>query len=359
MRRSWRAIAALAGLLLALPFLAGSGQAPASSAGRQPGELFPEIEPYDSGYLKVSDLHEIYWEQAGNPRGVPVLFLHGGPGGGCSPTHRRYYDPAAFRIVLHDQRGAGRSRPFGELRQNITQDLVADIERLRQHLGIERFVVLGGSWGSTLALAYAEAHPDRVAGLVLRGVYLGTKVEMERFYGHGVAEYFPEVSERLWREVPEVPGKTPPQRLLALLESPDEAVRKRVARAWAAYETKVARLEQPDAAVDAAFETWDPTAFSRIENHYMAHDCFIEEGQLLRDAAKIRHIRTVIINGRYDVICPPKIAWTLHKALPRSELVIVEAAGHSAGEPGIQRAIVEAMASFAPEPEPAATRTAR
>lgn len=319
----------------------------AARAQEPTSPLFPEIEPYETGYLRVSEVHEIYYEQSGNPQGKPVFFLHGGPGGSAGPATRRLYDPKKFRIVLHDQRGAGRSKPFADLRENTTQHLVEDIERLRRHLKIEdKILIVGGSWGSTLALAYAEAHPERVAGMVLRGIYLGTREEMEAFYGHGVATYFPEVSERLWSQVPEMPGKTPPQRLLALLESPDPEVRKRIARAWAAYETRVSFLKRSDEEVEAELATWDPTAFSRIENHYMAQDCFLEPGQLLRDAHRIRHIPVVIINGRYDVVCPPKTAYRLHKELPKSQLWIVEAAGHAGSEPGIQAALVKAVKTF-------------
>jgi proline iminopeptidase len=339
---SLRCRSVIAILLLLLAASVSSAQTPTPAQD----DLFPEIEPYDSGYLKVSDLHEIYYEQSGNPQGKAVFFLHGGPGGSTSPTQRRYFDPKKFRIVLHDQRGAGKSRPFAETRENDTWALVGDIERLRQHLGIDRMILLGGSWGSTLALAYAEKHPERVSGLILRGVYLGTRAEMERFYTHGVAEYFPEVSERLWSQVPNMPGKTPPQRLMTLLDSPDEATRKRIARAWAAYETKVAFLTMSDEEVEKDVGDGDPTAFSRIENHYMAHDCFLEENQLLRDVGKIKDVPTIIVNGRYDVICPPKTAYLLHKAMPRSQLWIIEAAGHSGGEPGIQAALVRAVRTF-------------
>jgi proline iminopeptidase len=335
---------ALHAALFALLLVLGGGPA---AAAEEVSPLFPEIEPYDSGYLRVSEIHELYYEQSGNPEGKPVFFLHGGPGGSASPASRRLYDPQKFRIVLHDQRGAGRSRPFADLRENTTEHLVEDIERLRRHLKIEdKILIVGGSWGSTLALAYAETHPERVAGMVLRGIYLGTPEEMEAFYGHGVATYFPEVSERLWSQVPETPGKTRPQRLLALLEGPDPEVRKKIAKAWAAYETKVAFLQRSDEDVEAEFATWDPTAFSRIENHYMAQDCFLEPDQLLRDAGKIKDIPVVIINGRYDVICPPKTAYKLHRALPKSTLWIVEAAGHSGSEPGIQAALVKAVKTF-------------
>jgi proline iminopeptidase len=312
--------------------------------------LFPEIEPYDSGYLKVSDLHEIYYEQVGNPQGIPILYLHGGPGAGCSPMARRFYDPKKFRIILHDQRGAGRSRPFAELRENDTQNLVADIEKLRVHLGLDKFVLLGGSWGSTLALAYAEAHPEHVSGLILRGVYLASKAEMEHFYGSaadgGAAAFFPDIAEKLWSQVPEMLGKTRPQRLLAILEGSDEQARKKAARAWVAYETKLAFLNVSDEEVDKDVDAEDPLAFARIENHYMAHDCFLEEGQLLRDAGKLKDIPTIIVNGRYDVICPPKTAYRLHKALPKSKLWIIDAAGHAGSEPGIREALMRAVREF-------------
>ena len=312
-------------------------------------ELFPEIEPYDSGYLRVSDIHEIYYEQSGNPQGKPVFFLHGGPGGSAAPGPRRYYDPKKFRIVLHDQRGAGRSRPFAELRENTTQDLVEDIERLRRHLKIEdKILIVGGSWGSTLALAYAEAHPERVAGMVLRGIYLGTPEEMERFYGHGVATYFPEVSERLWSQVPEMPGKTRPQRLLALLESPDPEVRKKIARAWAAYETKVAFLERSDADVEAAF--------ADLRSHRLLADREPLHGQGLLPGARPAPARRRQDQGhpgghhqralRRDL--PAEDRLQLHKALPKSQLWIVEAAGHAGSEPGIQAALVRAVRSFEP-----------
>jgi proline iminopeptidase len=311
-------------------------------------DLFPEIEPYDFGHLKVSDLHEIYYEQVGDPQGTPILFLHGGPGSGCSPKTRRYYDPAKFRAVLHDQRGAGRSRPFAELRENTTQDLVADIEKLRVHLGLDRFILFGGSWGSTLALAYAEAHPEHVSGMILRGIYLATRAETESFYDDDdiAAAFFPEASARLWSQVPEIPGKTRPQSLLALLESPDEQVRTKAARAWAAYEGKLAFLEAKDGDLEKELAMNDPLAMARIENHYMSHDCFLEEGQLLRDIGKLKDIPAILINGRYDVICPPKIAYRLHQLLPKSQLWIVEQAGHAGGEPGIQAALVRAVRTF-------------
>ncbi|HEX3531826.1 MAG TPA: prolyl aminopeptidase [Thermoanaerobaculia bacterium] len=312
--------------------------------------LFPDIEPYASGSLQVSGLHEIYYEQVGNPEGIPILFLHGGPGHGCQPRTRQYYDPQTFRAVLHDQRGAGRSRPFGEVRENTTQELIGDIEALRTHLQIDKFIILGGSWGSTLALAYAEAYPEHVSGLILRGVFLATQTEINSIYiddGYAAA-FFPEVSARFWSQIPEKPGTTPPQRILALFDSPDERVRRKAARAWGAFENKLAVLTVSDETIEKNMDANDPLALARIENHYMANRCFLEEGQLLRDIGKIQHIPTVIVNGRYDVLCPPKYAWLLHQLLPHSQLWIIEQAGHAGGEPGIEEALVRAVKTFAP-----------
>ena len=312
--------------------------------------LFPDIEPYDSGLLRVSDLHEIYYEQVGNPDGIPLLFLHGGPGHGCSPQTRRYYDPRKFRAILHDQRGAGRSRPFGEVRENTTQALVSDIEALRVHLGLDTFILLGGSWGSTLALAYAEAHPEHVSGLILRGVFLATRTEIDSIYvedGVGAA-FFPEVAASFWAQMPEIPGKSGPQRVLALLESPDEQVCKKAARAWAMYEFKLAFLTASEEELGKDLDANDPYALSHIENHYMAHDCFLEEGQLLRDAGRLKDIPAVLVNGRYDVLCPPKYAWNLHQLLPKSQLWIIDEAGHAGTEPNIAEALVRAVRTFEP-----------
>lgn len=312
--------------------------------------LFPDIEPYDSGYLKVGGLHEIYYEQVGNPEGIPIFFLHGGPGHGCMPQTRRYYDPRTFRAILHDQRGAGRSRPFGELRENTTQALVGDIEALRIHLGLDKIILIGGSWGSTLALTYAETHPGHVAGLILRGVFLATPTEIGSIYlDDGVAAaFFPEVAASFWSQVPEMPGKTRLQRLLALLENPDEKVCKPAARAWAAYENKLAVLTANDEEIEKDLDAHDPYALSRIENYFMAHDCFLEEGQLLRDIGKIKDIPTVLVNGRYDVLCPPKYAWLLHQLLPQSQLWFIDQTGHAGSEPGIQEALVRAVRTFEP-----------
>lgn len=309
-------------------------------------DLFPEIEPYSFGYLNVGRLHEIYYEEAGNPRGTPLFILHGGPGAGCSPEYRRWADPDRFRMVLHDQRGAGRSRPFGELRENTTRHLVQDIESLRRHLGIERMVLLGGSWGSTLALAYAETYPDRVSGLILRGIFLATKEESERFFPLGTADYFPDALERLRSEIPEEAGKTLPRQVLDRLESPDEEVRRRAARAWTEFELKIAGLRRSDEEIERLLADWNPTALARIETSYIVNDFFLEEGELVRGLDKIRDIPAVILNGRYDVATPPIVAWRLHKALPQSEIKIVEASGHSASDLEMQRAMVQAVRRF-------------
>ena len=308
--------------------------------------LFPEIEPYESGYLRVSGLHEIYYEQVGNPEGTPIFILHGGPGAGCSPAQRRYADPDRFRVVLHDQRGAGRSRPFGEIRENTTQLLVEDVEALRTHLGIESMLLLGGSWGSTLALAYAEAHPDRVTGMVLRGIFLGTREELDLYFPRSVGDYFPEVYERIDAQIPEMPGRSLPERVFSLLQSPDEEVRRNAARAWVELELKTVGLQRTEEEVREELETFDPEALARIETFYIVRECFLEEGQILRDIGRIQHIPTVILNGRYDLMTPPVVAWKLHKALPKSEIWFIEAAGHSGGEAGIQDALVRAVRRF-------------
>jgi proline iminopeptidase len=305
-------------------------------------DLFPEIEPYDQGYLRVGDLHEIYWEQVGNPQGKPLFILHGGPGAGCSPAYRCWADPGRFHMVLHDQRGAGRSRPFGELRENTTQALVEDIEKLRRHLGVESMLLLGGSWGSTLALAYAETYPERVSGLILRGIFLATQEESD-FFPDGAALYFPEAFERLRSQIPEMPGQTLPRQVLALLESPDEEVRKRAARAWSMFELRISFLRRSDEEVESILKSWDPVALAKIETWYMAHDFFLEEGELVRGLERIRHVPAVILNGRYDMATPPVVAWRLHKALPKSEIRFVEASGHSAGDWEMQGALVWAV----------------
>ncbi len=308
--------------------------------------LWPEIEPFESGYLKVSDVHELYYELCGNPDGKPVFCLHGGPGGRCSPYMRRFFTPEKFLIVLHDQRGAGRSKPFAEIKENNTQNLIADIERLRAHVGAENIILFGGSWGSTLGLAYAETYPEHVSGLVLRGVFTATREEIDHLYHGGVRTFFPGVYDRFVSSLPDPERRPLPQYLFELIESDDESVRNKYAYEWARYEIRIASLEYPDEKVEELLEDFDPLAFSRLENYYMANGCFLEEGQLFRDADKIRDIPVVMVNGRYDVVCPPITAYRQHKKLPKSKLVIAENSGHWMGEPVIESALIDAMREF-------------
>jgi proline iminopeptidase len=291
-------------------------------------------------------LHAIHYELCGNPKGQPVMVLHGGPGGGSYPALRRYHDPNKWLIVLHDQRGSGRSTPFGEVRENTTAHLVADIERLREHLGFERMALFGGSWGATLALAYAEAHPERVTSIVLRGVFTGRQSEIDHFFHGGVETYFPDAYAGLRSAIPRPERRDWPRQLLELTTSTDTAVRDRAVRAWALYESRVSAVGMTDTDAEEELKGWDPLAFSRIENLYMANRCFLDEGQLLRNASRLATIPVVIVQGRYDVICPPITAWQLHRAVPRSRLVWVENAGHSGSAPAMRRALVEAIRSL-------------
>lgn len=312
-----------------------------------PRELFPLQAPTDTGYLRVSEIHEIFYAVFGNPEGKTVFVLHGGPGFGSYPRLSRYCDPTKFRIVLHDQRGAGRSRPAGELRENTTQQLVADIERLREHLKVDgKLLIFGGSWGSTLALAYAEAHPERVAAMILRGIWTGTEKELARAYGGDLVEcFFPDALARLKAALP--PGREfSPQSLLEIFTSDDQVLQKQAAAAWIQYSVKIGKLHATDAEVAAGFGNMDVTPGSRIDTHYASNRFFLQEGQLLRDAERLNDIPITIINGRYDMICPPVTAWRLHQKLPQSKLVIVEEAGHSEGEPGTTQALLEATAAW-------------
>lgn len=308
--------------------------------------LWPEIEPYETGYLRVSDIHEIYYELCGNPEGTPLFVLHGGPGGGSSPYMRRFFDPDKFLIVLYDQRGAGKSRPFAEVRENTTQLLVEDIEKLRKHLDISRMILFGGSWGTTLALAYAEAHPGNVRGMVLRGVFAGTSEEIDHFYHGGVGKFFPKAYEQLLSALPEPEKRPLPEYLLELIKTDDPIEQKKYSMAWARYEVKIGVLEISDERVDEILEHYNPLAFALLENYYMANGCFLKEGQLIQSADKIRDIPITMVNGRYDMICPPQTAYSLHKMLPLSKLIIVESAGHWMGDPNIESALLRAMREF-------------
>lgn len=314
--------------------------------------LYPPIEPYDTGMLDAGDGQKVYWEVSGNPDGKPVVFLHGGPGGATAPYQRRFFDPERYRIVLFDQRGCGRSTPHiadgAGLETNTTAHLIADIEALRELLGVERWQVFGGSWGSTLALAYAQTHPERVTELVLRGIFLLRRKELDWFYNGSAGWLFPDLWEKFLAPVPEAERDGDLiEAYHRLLHSPDEKVALDAAVAWSTWEgATVTLLPQPDHVAETAQARF-ALAFARIENHYFRHGAFLDEGQLLRDLPKITHIPVVIVQGRYDVVCPARSAWDLHRAWPGSRLHIVDDAGHASNEPGIVHHLVEATDGFA------------
>jgi len=309
--------------------------------------LYPEIEPFDSGMLKVSDLHTLYYEQSGNARGKPVVFVHGGPGGGTNPKCRCFFDPKVYRIVLFDQRGCGRSTPHAELAGNTTWDLVADMERLRQHLAIERWQVFGGSWGSTLALAYAQSHPDKVSEMVLRGIFMLRRQELEWFYQHGCDMLYPDAWETYLQAIPEVERGDLISAYHRRLTSPDRTTRVAAARAWSVWEGSTSFLWQDAVHMESSAEDEFALAFARIECHYFVNGGFFEhDDQLLRNVGRIRQIPAVIVQGRYDVVCPLRSAWDLHRAWPEADLRIVQDAGHSAFEPGNVHELIEATDRF-------------
>lgn len=310
--------------------------------------LYPAIEPYQSGTLHVDDRHTLYWEECGNPAGKPVVILHGGPGGGCNAAMRRFHHPDKYRIVLFDQRGAGRSTPHADLVDNTTWDLVADIEKLRQHLGIEKWQVFGGSWGSTLALAYAQKHPARVTELVLRGIFMLRRWELEWFYQEGASRLFPDQFEPYRDFIPEDERADLMAAYHTRLTSDDEAMRLEAARRWSIWEGGTSYLRVPEDYADSHGDAHFALAFARIENHYFVNKGFFEcDDQLLRDAEKIADIPGVIVHGRYDVVCPVANAWDLHKVWPRAELIITPTSGHSAFEAENIDALVRATDGFA------------
>ena len=309
--------------------------------------LYPPIEAYVSGTLDVGDGHSIYYERSGTRGGKPAVFLHGGPGGGISPDHRRLFDPERYDVTLFDQRGCGRSTPHAGLDANTTWSLVADIERLREAAGVEKWLVFGGSWGSTLALAYAETHPERVSELVLRGVYTVTKAELSWYYQFGVSEMFPDKWERFQAPIPEGERGDMIAAYHKRLTSDDLAVQMEAARAWSLWEGETITL-LPNPALSAAHgEDHFSLAFARIENHYFVHGAWLEDGQLLRDAGRLRGIPGVIVHGRYDMPCPARYAYALHKAWPEAEFHLIEGAGHAYSEPGILDRLIRATDRFA------------
>jgi proline iminopeptidase len=310
-------------------------------------DLYPDIDVYDSGMLSVDARHQVYYEQCGNPDGKPVVILHGGPGAGCSAKMRRFHDPKAYRIVLFDQRGSGRSTPHADLVDNTTWDLVADIEALREHLGISRWQVFGGSWGSTLALAYAQAHPSRATELVLRGIFMLRRWELEWFYQEGASRLYPEAWENYLQAIPEVERADLISAYHRRLTSQSEATRLAAARAWSVWEASTSLLLPDEAFIDGHKDAHFALSFARIESHYFVHGGFFDtEDQLLRDAHRLHGIPGVIVHGRYDVVCPVQNAWDLHKAWPESRLQISPSAGHSAFEPENASALVDATDSF-------------
>ncbi len=306
-------------------------------------ELFAPIEPYDSGMLPLDEIHTMYWEASGNPRGVPVVFLHGGPGGGSSPEHRRFFDPDHYRIILYDQRGSGASTPLAEVSANTTQHLVDDLERLRDYLGIHRWLLFGGSWGSTLALAYGQTHPGRCLGFLLRGVFLGRESEIDWFF-NGPRHMYPEA----WREfagmLPEAERDDPLKGYLARLFDPDPRVHGPFARAWTRYEGNCSTLLPNPELVRQSGD--DALALARLEAHYFAHQCFLGPGQLLVNLYRVRHLPAAIVHGRYDMVCPIATADELVRSWPGARYVVVPDAGHSVWERPVRSAVVREAERF-------------
>jgi proline iminopeptidase len=311
-------------------------------------DLYPPLTPYETGTLPVAPPHLLYWEQSGNPRGLPVVFLHGGPGAGASADHRRFFDPERYRIVIFDQRGAGRSQPLGELADNTTQALIEDIEALRRQLGIGSWVVFGGSWGSTLALAYAQAHPTQVLALLLRGIFLGRPEEIRWFFD-GVGHFFPDEAQRFFEFLPPAERDDPLTAFLRRLNDPDPAVHLPAARVWSRYEAACSTLLPSPQTLQAFSQDNLALGLARLEAHYFANRLFLAENQLMANLHRIRHIPTVIVQGRYDMVCPPATAVELAQAWPEAILHLVPDAGHSAMEPGTRRLLVAACDRLARE----------
>lgn len=304
--------------------------------------MYPEIEPYHSSFIKVSELHTVYYEQCGNPNGKPVVFLHGGPGGGIIPNYRRYFNPKKWRIILLDQRGCGQSTPFAELQENTTWDLVSDIEKIRNELGINQWAVFGGSWGSTLGLAYSITHPEKCTELFLRGIFLLRKKEIDWFYQDGCSKIFPDFWENYLKPIPENERHDLVSAFHKRLTSTDMTTRKEAAKAWSIWEGLTSKLI-PDLENSKKFGNDEfADAFARIECHYFTNKGFFKEDNfLLNNVHKISQIKIVIVQGRYDVVCPAESAWDLHRALPHSELHIIGDAGHSLAEVGITKKLIE------------------
>jgi len=309
--------------------------------------LYPEIDPYNQFNLKVSDLHTIHIEESGNPNGKPVVFLHGGPGGGIEPIYRQYFDPEKWRIIIFDQRGCGKSTPHAELAENTTWELVDDIEKIREYLGIEKWVVFGGSWGSTLSLSYAITHPERCKALVLRGIFMIRNKEIDWFYQEGASNIYPDAWEQYVKPIPEDERHDMVAAYYKRLTSNDDAVRIEAAKAWSIWEASTSKLIQSDDYLHQFEDAKVAEAFARIECHYFTHGGFFKsENWLLENVDKILHIPTVIVQGRYDVVCPMVSAWELHRAFPEADFEIVQDAGHSMTEKGIAAKLVKYTDKF-------------
>jgi len=308
--------------------------------------LYPDIHPYVQHSLAVEAPHVLHVEECGNPAGLPILFVHGGPGAGCEPYHRRFFDPELYRIVLFDQRGCGRSTPHAELAGNTTQALISDMEAIREHLGIERWMLFGGSWGSTLSLAYAETHPERVLGLILRGVFLCRPHEIRWFYQEGASRLFPDYWQDFLEPIPPEERADLVSAYYGRLTGEDEVTRMAAAKAWSMWEGRTATLLPREEVVNHFAEPFTALSLARIECHYFMHDSFLEPDQLLRDAHRLAGIPGIIVHGRYDAICPVENAWQLQRAWPEAELQIIPDAGHSASEPGTVDALIRATNSL-------------
>lgn len=304
--------------------------------------LFPDIEPFVRHSLDVEPPHRLYLEECGNPKGLPIIMIHGGPGAGCEPYHRRFFDPEVYRIILFDQRGCGRSQPHAELEGNTTQALVDDLERIRQHLNIEQWLLFGGSWGSTLSLVYAETHPDRVLGLVVRGIFLCRPHEIHWFYQQGASRLFPDYWQDFIKPIPIDEQGDLVKAYYKRLTNDNEIERMTAAKAWAVWEARTASLQPRQEVIDHFANPFTALSLARIESHYFINQAFLEDNQILRDSAKLKNIPGIIVHGRYDAICPVENAWQLHQAWPESKLQIIAGAGHSASEPGIIDALIRA-----------------
>lgn len=310
-------------------------------------KLYPAIKPFVKHSLSVDEPHVLYVEECGNPSGIPVVFLHGGPGAGCNPGHRRFFDPDVYRIILFDQRGCGLSKPHAELENNNSQALTADIERIREYLGVEKWVVFGGSWGSTLALLYAQAHPERVLGLILRGIFLCRDEDVQWFYQDGASRIFPDYWLDFVEPIPAEERVDMVKAYYRRLSGNDELARMAAAKAWSKWEARCASLTISSDMVSSLADPHTALSMARIECHYFVNDSFIKPGQILNDIQRIRHIPTMIVHGRYDMVCPVEQAFLLKAAFPEAALSVIAEAGHSAFEPGIIDALITATRSLA------------